>query len=102
MIEVCSLFKKKLNGLINRLGLHLKNLLSAQQDRAPTNKTCLREITETFPDTKTTNNFCCTHGLNNSGKQILGKNGSVKYARNFKNSGRKLFNIQVRQDREPK
>ena len=104
VIEVlvrCSLFKKKLNGLtlanhvidtiVNRVGLHLKNWLSAQQDRASTNKTCLREITERFPDAKPTTNFCCTHGLSNSGKQIFGKNGSAKYARKFQKQWQKII-----------
>ena len=77
--------------IVNRVGLHLKNWLSAQQDRAPTNKTCLREITETFPDANPTNNFCCTHGLSNSGKQIFGKNESTKYARQFKKQWQKII-----------
>ena len=69
--------------IVNRVGLHLKDWLSTIQDRASTNKTCLREITEIFPDVKPTTNFCCTHGLSNFGRQIFGKNGSAKYARKF-------------------
>ena len=60
--------------IVNRVGLQLKNWLSVQQDRAQTNKACLHVITEDYPDAQHTKNCCCTHGLSNSGKQILGKN----------------------------
>ena len=54
--------------IVNRLGLHLKNWLSVQQDRAQTNKASLRLITEDYPDAQPTKNYCCTHGLSNSRK----------------------------------
>ena len=77
--------------IVNRVGLHLKNWLSTQQDCAPTNKTCLHDITETFPDAKSTNKFCCTHGLRNSDRQIFGKNGSAKYTRKFQKQWQKII-----------
>ena len=77
--------------IVNRLGLQLKNWLSVQQDRAQTNKEYLRLIAEDYPDAQPSKNYCCTHELSNSGKQIMGKGGSAKYAEQFRKQWQKVI-----------
>ena len=70
--------------IFNQVGLTLKIWISAQQDRALTNKVYLREITEKFYDASPTRKYCCSHGMINAGKQALGLNGSAKYVKKSK------------------
>ena len=77
--------------IVNKVGLQLKNWLSIQQDHAQTNKSCLRLITEDYPDAQSTKKYCCTHGLINNEKQILGKGGSAKYTEQFRNQWQKVI-----------
>ena len=77
--------------IVNRLGLQLKNWLSVQQDRAQTNKEYLRLIAEDCLDAQPTKNYCCTDRLSNSGKLILGKGGSAKYAEQFRKQWPKVI-----------
>ena len=77
--------------IVNRVGLQPKNWLSTQQDRAQTNKSCLRIISEICPDAQPTKNYCCTQGLSNCGKQILGKDGSAKFAEKFRKQWQKVI-----------
>ena len=97
----CSLFKNKLNSetlanhildtIVNRVGLELKNWLCTQQDRAQTNKSCLRLISKSCSDAQPTKNYCCSHGLSNCGKRVTGTKRSAQFAEKFRQQWQKVI-----------
>ena len=102
LLVKCSLFEKKLDSeklgnhvvdtIVNRLGLELKNWLACQQDRASTNKCCLRLISEKFKDASPTKNYCCSHGFSNSGNKVVGKKGIAQHAELFRKQWQVVIN----------
>ena len=97
LLVKCNLFKQKLKGvelanhivstITERCAKDLKDWSCAQQDRASTNKNALKQIESEFANVKISKNYCCSHSLSNSGKEMMGPKGSAKYAEHF----RKLF-----------
>ena len=102
LLVKCSLFEEKLNGeklgnhvvdtIVNRLGLELKKWLACQQDRASTNKGCLRLICENFRDANPVCNYCCSHGLSNTGIRVVGKKGIAQHAESFRKQWQVIIN----------
>ena len=72
------LFKKSLNGeqlashiissIINNIKQSLENMLALHMDRAKTNTSALGHIKKDYTSVLPSNNFCCSHGLNNNFK----------------------------------
>lgn len=102
LLVKCSLFEEKLNEeklgnhmvdpIVNRLGLELKNWLACQQDRASTNKVCLRLICENFVDINPVRSYCCSHGFSNTGIRVVGKYGIAQHAESFRKQLQVLIN----------
>ena len=88
-----SCFKKKLNAenianhliqtITGDLGLHVKNWVTSQQDRASTNLCALRKIRDTVADANPTRNDCVSHTLSNAGKAML-LSDNAKHANLFR------------------
>ena len=70
--------------IVNRLGLALKYWLACQQDRAATNKGCLRMISENFKEANPVKNYCCSHGFSNTGNKVVGGKGIAQHAELFR------------------
>ena len=93
-LDRCQLSKQKLkskelghhgvNTIVNCCQLSLNNWVSVHQDRAATNKSRLCEICDEFHEGSPTQNYCCSHGLSNTGKQALEVDGAARYAEMFR------------------
>ena len=94
LLVQCNLFDKKLNGselgnhiiktIIDGRGKELKHLIAAHQDRTSTNKGALKTIEEKSANVKICKNYCSSHTISNSKKQMIGgKNSVAKICRIF-------------------
>ena len=91
-----------MNTIVNRCQLYLKNWVTVHQDRAATNKARLCEICDEFHEASATQNYCCSRGLSNTGKQALGVDGAVRYAEMFRKQWQKMLKPLRRQGTEQK
>ena len=89
-LDANNLKKHIIHAIKIRAGKKMKDWMATQNDRASVNKSALNDIVDSdengLKDANPTKNPCCSHGINNSGKKVLGKDGSAKHAEKFRKS----------------
>ena len=95
------LFKKSLKGselasnVINSIGkqvcLMLENMIATHMDRAPTNTNAVKQIRVEYPGVRSSDNYCCSHGMSNVGKRMTEFPGTAKYAELFRKRFQKVI-----------